>query len=248
MPGFAHAPGGQLIQATDQWVGVRGARLVLIDEEGVRAPVVAAWLRQLGHEAYVLEGGIAAAAALTWRRPHDAAPTAPDLAPIAPREVAARRAGRHRCQVIDLRAEHDLPQGPHRRRPSGRSGPASPRRSPTARRQSCWSPTSPGLRSWPRSTSAEAASPTSACSTAATRPGAPPACRSRRRPTIPPMPIASTSCSSPPPATTATTAAARAYLTWEIGLIAAARRAGARAFRICSRRSASLRTRRATSP
>ena len=31
VPGFAHAPGGQLIQATDQWVGVRGARLVLVD-------------------------------------------------------------------------------------------------------------------------------------------------------------------------------------------------------------------------
>ena len=36
VPGFAHAPGGQLIQATDQWVGVRGARLVLADAEGVR--------------------------------------------------------------------------------------------------------------------------------------------------------------------------------------------------------------------
>ena len=31
--GFAHAPGGQLIQATDQWVGVSGARLVLLDSE-----------------------------------------------------------------------------------------------------------------------------------------------------------------------------------------------------------------------
>src|SRR5262249_1753653 len=58
LPGFVHAPGGQLIQATDQWVGVKGARLVLGDEELVRAPVVASWLRQLGHEAYVLEGGL----------------------------------------------------------------------------------------------------------------------------------------------------------------------------------------------
>jgi rhodanese-related sulfurtransferase len=61
VPGFAHAPGGQLIQATDQWVGVKGARVVLVDDEMVRAPVVAAWLRQLGHEAYVVEGGVAAA-------------------------------------------------------------------------------------------------------------------------------------------------------------------------------------------
>src|SRR5207245_8491579 len=69
VPGFVHAPGGQLIQATDQWVGVKGARLVLADDEGVRAPVVAGWLRQLGHEACVLEGGLAAAAALDWPRP-----------------------------------------------------------------------------------------------------------------------------------------------------------------------------------
>jgi len=60
VPGFAHAPGGQLVQATDQWVGIKGARIVLADQEEVRAPVIAGWLRQLGHEACVLQGGIAA--------------------------------------------------------------------------------------------------------------------------------------------------------------------------------------------
>ena len=59
IPGAMHAPGGQLIQATDQWVGVRNARIVLIDGgENVRAPVVASWLQQLGCDAWVLEGGI----------------------------------------------------------------------------------------------------------------------------------------------------------------------------------------------
>jgi rhodanese-related sulfurtransferase len=59
LPGAVHAPGGQLIQATDQWVGVRNARIVLIDGgENVRAPVVASWLAQLGCEACVLEGGV----------------------------------------------------------------------------------------------------------------------------------------------------------------------------------------------
>ena len=58
--GALHAPGGQLIQATDQWVGVRNARIVLIDSEGVRAPVVASWLKQLGCDAYVLQGGTSA--------------------------------------------------------------------------------------------------------------------------------------------------------------------------------------------
>ena len=59
IPGAVHAPGGQLIQATDQWVGVRGARIVLIDGgENVRAPVVAGWLKQLGCDACILEGGV----------------------------------------------------------------------------------------------------------------------------------------------------------------------------------------------
>lgn len=57
LPGAQHTPGGQLIQSTDLYVGVRQARLVLIDSDGVRAPIVASWLRQLGHQADVLEGG-----------------------------------------------------------------------------------------------------------------------------------------------------------------------------------------------
>jgi rhodanese-related sulfurtransferase len=100
-PGFAHAPGGQLIQATDQWVGVRGARLLLVDAEHVRAPVVAAWLRQLGHAAYVLEGGIAAASKSVWRRPERAPAQAPLRTMIAPELAEALRKGQ--AQVIDLR-------------------------------------------------------------------------------------------------------------------------------------------------
>ncbi len=56
--GTLHTPGGQLIQATDQWVAVRHARVVLIDDEGVRAPAVASWLAQLGYEVSVLAGGV----------------------------------------------------------------------------------------------------------------------------------------------------------------------------------------------
>ena len=56
IPGAVHAPGGQLVQATDQWVGVRGARIVLIEGgENVRAPVVASWLKQLGCDAWILD-------------------------------------------------------------------------------------------------------------------------------------------------------------------------------------------------
>jgi cystathionine beta-lyase len=58
LPGAQHTPGGQLIQSTDLYIGVRQARIVLVDSDGVRAPIVASWLRQLGHEAYVLNGGV----------------------------------------------------------------------------------------------------------------------------------------------------------------------------------------------
>jgi len=61
LPGAVHAPGGQLLQATDQWVGVRGARIVLLDGDDVRAVPIAYWLSQMGHAAYVLEGGVSAA-------------------------------------------------------------------------------------------------------------------------------------------------------------------------------------------
>lgn len=53
---FRSAPGGQLVQATDEWVGVRHGTIVLTDDDGVRARMTAHWLRQLGwNEVYVLE-------------------------------------------------------------------------------------------------------------------------------------------------------------------------------------------------
>lgn len=51
-----HAPGGQLIQATDEFVGVRAARIVLIDPARVRSVMTASWLNQMGcNDVYVLE-------------------------------------------------------------------------------------------------------------------------------------------------------------------------------------------------
>jgi rhodanese-related sulfurtransferase len=59
--GSISAPGGQLVQATDQWVGVRNARIVLVDDTGVRARMSGAWLRQMGQrDVFVVEGGLEA--------------------------------------------------------------------------------------------------------------------------------------------------------------------------------------------
>jgi rhodanese-related sulfurtransferase len=48
LPGAVSAPGGQLVQATDQYVGTLGARIVLTDDQEVRALMTASWLRQMG--------------------------------------------------------------------------------------------------------------------------------------------------------------------------------------------------------
>ncbi len=58
LPGAVHAPGGQLVQATDAWVAARGARIVLTDDNEIRAITTAHWLVQMGWEACVLQGGI----------------------------------------------------------------------------------------------------------------------------------------------------------------------------------------------
>jgi rhodanese-related sulfurtransferase len=56
LAGFASAPGGQLVQETDHQAPVRGARIVLADDDGVRAPMTASWLAQMGWEVYVVDG------------------------------------------------------------------------------------------------------------------------------------------------------------------------------------------------
>jgi rhodanese-related sulfurtransferase len=63
-PGSRNAPGGQLVQATDTWIGVKNARVVLVDDTGVRARMAGAWLRQMGHrDVFVVEGGLDAISA-----------------------------------------------------------------------------------------------------------------------------------------------------------------------------------------
>jgi len=54
LSGAIHAPGGQLVQATDQYVAVRNARIVLSDDTGLRAATTALWLRGMGHDVVIL--------------------------------------------------------------------------------------------------------------------------------------------------------------------------------------------------
>ena len=96
------APGGQLVQATDTWIGVRGARIVLVDDDGVRARMSAAWLRQMGHaDAVVLRDGLTGAV--------PPAP-APEPAATVPSISVAGLAGL-KCVVVDLGRSIDYRDG-----------------------------------------------------------------------------------------------------------------------------------------
>ncbi len=69
LAGFASAPGGQLVQETDHAAPVRGARIVLADDDGVRANMSASWLAQMGWDVWVLDGTDAAAFTETGQPP-----------------------------------------------------------------------------------------------------------------------------------------------------------------------------------
>jgi rhodanese-related sulfurtransferase len=54
-----NAPGGQLVQTTDAFAATRNARIVLIDDHGVRATMTASWLIQMGwQDVYVVENAL----------------------------------------------------------------------------------------------------------------------------------------------------------------------------------------------
>jgi rhodanese-related sulfurtransferase len=99
--GFLNAPGGQLVQETDHHAPVRGARIVLSDDDGVRAAMSASWLAQMGWEVWVVDPP----APMTSResaepalpRPSDAAPE------VAPETLSQWLAGPpSQLAVIDV--------------------------------------------------------------------------------------------------------------------------------------------------
>lgn len=99
LAGARHAPGGQLLQATDQTIGVRHSRVLLLDNEDVRAPVVAAWLWRLGYETATVQDGIHAPLVLP-KNDHPKALT-PDVPPITHTDLKAWTA-QHQPLVVDI--------------------------------------------------------------------------------------------------------------------------------------------------
>lgn len=95
--GSRPAPGGQLVQATDRYVGTLGARIVCVDDNAVRATMTASWLVQIGWDAVVLEPG---AFEMSESGAHvPPMPDMPDVDWIEPTALAARMVQTH---VVDL--------------------------------------------------------------------------------------------------------------------------------------------------
>ncbi|MFG1378623.1 rhodanese-like domain-containing protein [Xanthobacter autotrophicus] len=101
LPGAIPAPGGQLVQALDRWVGVQRSRIVLVDDDGVRARMTAHWLIQLGEEVHVLDGP---RDRLRFARPDGGA--APRIESVTPGAVAALLAQGGRALSLDASAAY----------------------------------------------------------------------------------------------------------------------------------------------
>ncbi|ESR26111.1 rhodanese-like domain-containing protein [Lutibaculum baratangense] len=102
-----HALSGQLVQSTDQFVGVRHARIVLCDDEGVRAALAAFWLRQLGFDPVVVLIDDAVRALPATRRVEVRPARAHEISPAD----ALRLLGDGRAQLVDLRASNVFREG-----------------------------------------------------------------------------------------------------------------------------------------
>lgn len=108
--GSRSAPGGQLVQATDRYVGVQNARLILVDDTETRARMAASWLVQMGwRDVFVLEGGLMAASGLvTQKDPGDwIRPTLP-ISQLRAEEIAALNPVILDCQLSTRRRKQHI--------------------------------------------------------------------------------------------------------------------------------------------
>ncbi|WP_241144619.1 rhodanese-like domain-containing protein, partial [Achromobacter xylosoxidans] len=101
LPGWRWAPGGQLVQATDEYLATRRPRVVLADWDGVRAQTTGAWLAQLGAVEVYLYQPPALAALERGAEPRRVLRHRPDVPALRPQALhAAIDAGS--AEVFDI--------------------------------------------------------------------------------------------------------------------------------------------------
>ncbi|MDR8730566.1 rhodanese-related sulfurtransferase [Burkholderia pseudomultivorans] len=105
LPGFLNTPGGQLVQETDHHAAVRGARIVLADDDGVRADMTASWLAQMGWDVRVVEPAGSAAFTEAGQPPRDV-PAPPPATELSPATLAGwlKEAARGDVAIVDVTA------------------------------------------------------------------------------------------------------------------------------------------------
>ena len=87
LPLSRSTPGGQLVQETDHFASVRGARIVLVDNSDLtRANMTASWLSQMGWETWVISDLKAADFSVKGGWPAKTAPV-PDIASVSPKQL-----------------------------------------------------------------------------------------------------------------------------------------------------------------
>lgn len=108
--GFYPIPGGQLVQETEMYAPTRGARIVLVDDDGVRANMTGSWLAQMAWEVHVLEDipKEAFSETGTW---HGQPIELPDHREIETSELAELREGDDPPTIIDLAKHAEYKKG-----------------------------------------------------------------------------------------------------------------------------------------
>jgi rhodanese-related sulfurtransferase len=112
LDGARSAPGGQLVQETDAHIATWGARVVLVDDNGVRATMTASWLKQMGWE----DVAVLTASPADGDRvagPHQPSVLGLDGATVATIDAATlrQRLDKGRTAVVDLATSRQYGQG-----------------------------------------------------------------------------------------------------------------------------------------
>lgn len=104
--GAVHAPGGQLLQATDLWVGVRFSCIILLSNDACRAPVIGAWLAMMGFTVGWYQGTYE-----TWQEVQPFGQLdRPQCCPVALEQTRLEEL-HTACLLIDVRTSSQFQQG-----------------------------------------------------------------------------------------------------------------------------------------
>lgn len=102
--GARHAPAVQLVQASDEWVAIRRARIALVDDNCLRAVSAAIWLSQLGHSVVVVENAMS----LVDESQRKSVFARHAVEPLTPIMISELSRGNSKTMIVDVRASQNF--------------------------------------------------------------------------------------------------------------------------------------------